>query len=83
MKNHNNICKTYTSFLTDGCFINDKRLSRKDQLLTMQNKIIILIELLKKSKKLPNFSYLWNFHPIPGHFSKIGGMVFSINLGVH
>ena len=69
-------------FLTERANLNDKRLSGKDQLLTMQNKIIILIETLKKSKKVPNFSYLWNFHPNLGHFSEIEGTVFSTNLGI-
>jgi hypothetical protein len=66
--------------LTNQAFISDERLSGKDQLLTVQNKIIIPIELLKKSKKLPNFSYLWNFHPNLGRFSGVEGMVFSYNL---
>jgi len=68
--------------LRDRATKNDKRLSGQDQLLTVQNKIIIPIESLKKSKKLPNFSYLWNFHPILGHFLEIGGMVFSYNLSI-
>jgi hypothetical protein len=64
--------------LTDRSILNDESLSGKDQLLTVQNKFIIPIELLKKSKKLPKFSYLGNFHPNLGHFSGLEGMVFSL-----
>ncbi len=71
MKNHNNICKTYTNYLTDWPVMNDIGLRHQNQALTVQNKIIIPIEFLKKSKKLPNCSYLWNFHPNLGQFSGV------------
>jgi len=48
----------------------------------VQNKIIIPIETLKKSKKVPIFSYLWNFNPNVGHFLIIEGMVFSSNFRI-
>ena len=44
----------------------------------VQNKIIIPIDMLKKSKKLPNFSYLWNFHPNPGRFQRVARHDFFI-----
>jgi hypothetical protein len=57
MKNHNNICKSYTKFnFVLGCG-KDCRLSGKDQLLMMQNKNFISILNLKKSKNMLFFPY--------------------------
>ena len=38
MKNHNNICKTYTNFHVKGRLRQHKRLKGQDQQLRLQNK---------------------------------------------
>ena len=52
MKNHNNICKSYTKFNFVLRCGKDSRLSGKDQLLMAQNKNFISILYLKKSKNM-------------------------------
>ena len=65
-------------FLTDQAIINDERLSGKDQLLTVQNKIIIPIESLKKSKKSPQIFLFVEFSSQSGPFFKGWGHGFFI-----